>query len=98
MPEWSEKDRRKYEKIEKSSRQRGVKKDRAKEIAARTVNKDRREEGRTPENRTQGTGNPNRSLEDRSKQELYNRAKDLHISGRSRMKKDELVKAIRQRQ
>lgn len=98
MPEWSEKDERKYEKIKKSNLDRGVKKDRAKEIAARKVNKDRREEGRTPKKRTQGTGKPSRSLDDRSKEELYNRAKDLGISGRSKMKKDELVKAIRQKQ
>lgn len=98
MPDWSKKDERKYEKIKESSMDRGVKKDRAKEIAARTVNKDRREEGRTPKKRTQGTGNPTHSLEDRSKEELYNRAKDLDVSGRSKMKKDELVKAIRQKQ
>ena len=98
MPKWSDKDERKYEKIKKSNLDRGVKKDRAKEIAARTVNKDRREEGRTPNKRTQGTGNPGRSLEDRSKEELYNRAKDLGISGRSKMKKGELVEAIRRKQ
>ncbi|MFW5830231.1 MAG: Rho termination factor N-terminal domain-containing protein [Planctomycetota bacterium] len=34
-------------------------------------------------------------MEERSKQELYNRAKDLDISGRSRMGKQELVRAIR---
>lgn len=98
MPSWSKKDERKYEKIKESNLDRGVKKDRAKEIAARTVNKQRREEGRTPNKRTQGTGNPSRSLEDRSKEELYNRAKDLGIKGRSKMKKGELVNAIRQKQ
>jgi plasmid stabilization system protein ParE len=97
MPEWSSKDERKYEKIKESNLDRGVKKDRAKEIAARTVNKQRREEGRTPNKRTQGTGNPSESLEERTKEELYNRAKDLNISGRSKMKKDELVKAIRRK-
>ena len=69
---------------------------RAKEIAARTVNKRRREEGRTPQKTTSGTGNPNQSLEQRSKQELYNLAQDLQISGRSKMKKNELIDAIRQ--
>ena len=49
----------------------------AKEIAARTVNKHRREEGRTPNRTTQGTGNPTTSLEARSKRELYNRAREL---------------------
>lgn len=95
---WSNKDERKYEHIKESARERGVKEDRAKEIAARTVNKDRREEGRTPNKTTQGTGNPTRSLDDRSKQELYNRARELDIEGRSKMGKDELVKAIRRKQ
>ena len=98
MPQWSDKDERKYEHIKESSMDRGVKKERAKEIAARTVNKQRREEGRTPNKRTQGTGNPTNSLEKRTKDELYNRAKDLNISGRSKMKKDELIKAIRRKQ
>jgi plasmid stabilization system protein ParE len=92
---WSDKDERKYEHIKDSSRERGVKESRAKEIAARTVNKDRREEGRTPNRRTQGSGNPNRSYEDRSRDELYNIARDRNIEGRSKMNKDELIRALR---
>lgn len=92
---WSGKDERKYEHIRKSSRERGVSEDRAKEIAARTVNRDRREEGRTPTRRTQGTGNPRRGYEDRTRDELYNIAKDRNIEGRSRMNKDELIRALR---
>ena len=34
-------------------------------------------------------------LEDRSKDELYDEAKEIGIDGRSEMDKDELVKAIR---
>ncbi|HEU4464285.1 MAG TPA: Rho termination factor N-terminal domain-containing protein, partial [Gemmatimonadota bacterium] len=34
-------------------------------------------------------------LESRSKQELYDLAKDLDIEGRSRMTKDDLIRAIR---
>lgn len=98
MPEWTDKDRRKYDKIKDSNLDRGVSKDRAKEIAARTVNKDRREEGRTPNKQTQGTGNPTQPLDDRTKGELYNRAQQLNISGRSKMNKDELLKAIRKKQ
>jgi plasmid stabilization system protein ParE len=94
---WSRKDERKYEHIKESAKKSGKSADRAEEIAARTVNRDRREEGRTPNRRSQGTGNPNRSLEARSRDELYNRAKELGIEGRSRMKKDELVEAIRRR-
>ena len=92
---WSNKDERMYEHIRDSSEDRGVPDERAEEIAARTVNKHRREEGRTPNKTTQGTGNPNRSLEGRTRDELYNRAKEMHIEGRSKMNKDELVEAIR---
>lgn len=95
MPDWSKKDERQYEHIKESSAKRGVSKGRSKQIAARTVNKRRREEGRTPNKRTQGTGNPNRGLEARSKGELYNIAGEKGIEGRSRMKKADLVDAIR---
>jgi plasmid stabilization system protein ParE len=97
MPSWSRKDERKYEHIKESSEERGVPEGRAKEIAARTVNKGRREEGRTPNKTTQGTGNPTRGLEARTRDELYNRAKELNIEGRSKMSKDDLVQAIRRR-
>jgi hypothetical protein len=95
MPEWSEKDERQYEHVKQSARERGRKEDRASEIAARTVNKQRREEGRTPNSRTSGTGNPATRLEKRSRDELYNRARELGIRGRSKMDKSELVEAIR---
>ncbi|MAC34964.1 MAG: addiction module toxin RelE [Haliea sp.] len=94
---WSKKDERQYEEIKSSQLKRGVSLERAKEIAASTVNKQRREEGRTPNKTTQGTGNPRTPLEDRSKQELYNRAKELHIQGRSTMNKSQLVAAIKKR-
>jgi len=98
MPKaWSNKDERMYEHIRDSSEKRGMSKDRAEEIAARTVNKERREEGRTPNKRTQGTGNPNRSYESRTRDELYNIAKEMNIHGRSKMRKNELVKAIRKK-
>jgi plasmid stabilization system protein ParE len=101
MPQqsWSDKDERQYEHIKESASERGKSTRRAKEIAARTVNRQRREEGRTRSGKksTSGTGNPNRSLEERSKQELYNRARDLGIEGRSAMSKDDLVRAIRRR-
>lgn len=94
-PSWSDKDERQYEHIKKSAQDRGTSTERAKEIAGRTVNKQRRSEGRTPNRTTQGTGNPRRSLEERSRQELYNRAKELKIEGRSKMNKQQLVQAIR---
>jgi len=94
---WSSKDERKYEHIRESARSDGKSAERAKEIAARTVNRDRREEGRTANRTTQGSGNPNRKLEKRSRDELYNRAKELSVKGRSGMNKQELVEAIRRR-
>lgn len=96
MPKaWSKKDERKYDHIKESALERGRTPERAKEVAARTVNKARREEGRTPNRKTSGTGNPQSPLESRSKQELLNRASELKISGRSRMTRDELISAIR---
>ena len=98
MPKaWSSNDERMYEHVKDSELDQGRSNAKAKEIAARTVNKQRREEGRTPNRTTQGTGNPSRSLEARSKQELSNRAKELDIEGRSAMSKDELARAIRKR-
>ena len=96
MPKsWSDKDERKYEHIRDAEKEQGESTERAKEIAARTVNKGRREEGRTSNTRTQGTGNPTNSYESRSRDELYNIAKDRNIKGRSSMSKDELIDALR---
>lgn len=92
--EWTDKDERQYQHIAEQQKKRGKKSDKAEEIAARTVNKQRRKAGRTPSKITQGTGNPNTPLQSRTKQELYNRAGQLNIKGRSRMNKSELVAAI----
>ena len=98
MPKaWSSKDERMYEHVRDSELERGRSEARAKEIAARTVNDQRRQEGRTPNKTTRGTGNPRTDLESRSKRQLYNRAQELDIEGRSQMNKDELVSAIRKR-
>ena len=97
MPEWTAKDERQYEHVKRSELERGRSTRKAKEIAGRTVNKQRRSEGRTPNKRTMGTGNPNTSLESRSRDELYNRARQLHIGGRSSMNKQELLEAVRGR-
>jgi hypothetical protein len=85
MPKWSDKDERQYEHIKESSEDRGVNERRAKEI-----------EGRAPNKASQGTGNPNKPLEDRTKRELYVRAKQLDIAGRRKMDKSSLVDAIRE--
>jgi hypothetical protein len=96
MPKgWSKHDEKMYESIKESSLDRGMDQGRAEEIAARTVNKNRRLEGRTPNKFTQGTGNPNSGYEDRTRDELYNIAKAKKIPGRSKMGKQELVEALR---
>ena len=92
---WSNKDERKYEHIKEGYEEQGMSEKKAEEIAARTVNKGRRKEGRTPNKRTQGTGNPNRSLEEHTRDELYNQAKEQKIAGRSKMSKADLVKALK---
>jgi hypothetical protein len=96
MPKtWSSKDERKYEHIKESAEKRGTPVDRAEEIAARTVNKQRRLEGRTPNERTQGTGNPNLPYEERTKDELVNLAKERGVESPSKKTKDELIRALR---
>ncbi|HLU24458.1 MAG TPA: Rho termination factor N-terminal domain-containing protein [Longimicrobiales bacterium] len=94
---WTSKEERQYERIKESARARGASTRRAEELAARTVNKARREAGRTSRRTTSGTGNPNRPLEERTVRELRNRAAELSIEGRSRMRKAELIRAIRRR-
>jgi hypothetical protein len=94
---WTAKDERMYEDIKESSEERGMNEARAEEIAARTVNKHRRLEGRTPNRTTQGTGNPNRPLKERTRDELYNRAKEMDTPGRSGMNKEQLASAIQGR-
>ena len=97
MPQggWSDKDERKYEHIKESERERGRAEERAKEIAARTVNKERREEGRTANKRTEGTGNPNLSYEERTREELENIARERGVEGYSSKTKDELIRILR---
>ena len=97
MPQrgWSDKDERMYEHIKDAQLERNVNEEKAEEIAARTVNKQRREEGRTPTVRTQGTGNPNTSYEVRTKDELENIARERGIKNYSRMSKEELIERLR---
>lgn len=98
MPnKWTPKEEREYQHIKKGYQDSGSSSSRAEEIAARTVNKQRREDGETPSRRTQGTGNPNTRLETRSKDELENLARDADVKGRSDMDKDELASAIRKK-
>jgi hypothetical protein len=41
-------------------------------------------------------GGASKPYEERSKKELYEQAKDLEIDGRSKMDKEELIKALRE--
>jgi hypothetical protein len=100
---------RQYEHIKESAKERGVSTDRAEEIAARTVNKER---ARSGESRTasrsstrdissgrrgglrSGTNRPRGQTKD----QLYNQAKRLNIKGRSRMNKRQLLAAVNRKQ
>ena len=94
MPKvWSDKDERLYKHVKQSEEKSGKTKSRAEEIAARTVNKRRATENRTLE---QSSEVPH-ALEKRSVEQLLDRAAELSITGRSSMKKGQLIKAIRQR-
>jgi len=107
MPQraWSDKRERQYEHIEEGLEKRGTPKKRAKEIAARTVNKERARHGEAKtSSRTSrkdissgrrgglrsGTNRP----KGRTKEQLYNEAKRMNIEGRSTMTKAQLQRAV----
>ncbi|RJF73792.1 addiction module toxin RelE [Deinococcus cavernae] len=92
---WSTKDERQYQHVRESELAAGKSTEEAEEIASRTVNKHRREEGRTPNKRSMGTGNPDKPLGGLTRDELYNRARERRIAGRSRMSKAELMAALK---
>lgn len=97
MPAWTPREDREYQHIKKQYQDRGQSADRAEEIAARTVNKQRRKAGETPTRRTHGTGNPRTSLDARTRDELQNLAREAGIRGRGGMRKAELVSALREK-
>jgi hypothetical protein len=110
MPQqaWSEKRERQYEHIKDSERKQGRSTKRAKEIAARTVNKERarsgeaRESSRTSrEDMSSGRRGGQRSgtnrPKGRTKEQLYNEAKRMNVKGRSRMNKQQLQRAVDRR-
>jgi len=73
---------RQYERIKEGTKERGASEDRAEEIAARTVNKER---ARSGESRTTGG---------RTRDQLYNEAKNLGVEGSSKMSKAQLQRAV----
>ena len=99
---------RQYEHIKSSAKERGASTDRAEEIAARTVNKERARSGesrtrskssmrgKSPSQRGGRRSGTNRP-KGRTKEQLYAEAKRLGISGRSRMNKAQLQRAVDRR-
>jgi hypothetical protein len=96
---------RQYEHIKESQRERGASEDRAEEIAARTVNKERARSGesrtrsRTSTNdmsssRRGGQRSGTSRAKGRTRDQLYNEARKLGIEGRSKMNKDQLERAV----
>ena len=101
----SNKRERQYEHVKESAKERGASTKRAKEIAARTVNKERARSGEaressrlSREDMSSGRRGGLRSRSGRStgqtKEQLYNQAKRLNIKGRSRMNKRQLLAAV----
>ena len=99
---------RQYEHVKESERKRGVSTKRAKEIAARTVNKERARTGEAKQSsrlsrtdmssgrrggKRSGTSGPR----GRTKEQLYNEARRMNIAGRSSMNKAQLQRAVDRR-
>src|SRR3954470_7941943 len=96
---------RQYEHIKESQLEQGRSEDRAEEIAARTVNKER---ARSGESRTRsrtstqdispgrrgGQRSGRSGPRGRTRDQLYNEAKKLGIDGRSKMNKGQLQRAV----
>ena len=107
MPQkaWSNKRERQYEHIKDSAQERGESTKRAKEIAARTVNKERARSGEAKTSsrssthdmssgRRGGRRSGTAREKGRTKEQLYNAARQRGIEGRSRMTKQQLQRAL----
>jgi hypothetical protein len=99
---------RQYEHIKESLRERGTSEDRAEEIAARTVNKERARSGEArtssklshediSSGRRGGLRSNRKGPRGRTRDQLYEEAKDRNIPGRSKMTKAELERALSRR-
>ena len=96
---------RQYEHIKDSVKDRGGSEDRAEEIAARTVNKERARSGESRQrsrtstqdmssSRRGGLRSGSNRPKGRTRDQLYEEAKNLGIDGRSSMNKAQLQRAI----
>ena len=102
--QWSSKRERQYEHIKEGLEDRGRPEDEAEEIAARTVNKERARHGEAKESSrlsrediSSGRRGGLRSHQGpggRTRDQLYDEAKDKNIRGRSKMNKAQLKKAV----
>jgi len=107
MPQraWSSTRERQYEHVKESEKKQGRSTKRAKEIAARTVNKERARSGEARESsrtsrrdmssgRRVGLRSGRSGPRGRTKEQLYNEAKRMNIEGRSKMNKAQLQRAV----
>jgi hypothetical protein len=106
MPkEWTDKQEREYQHIVDSEKDQGRSTKRAKEIAARTVNKERAQKGQTKTASRSSTDDMSSSkrggrrsgtnrAKGRTKAQLYNEARRRGVKGRSSMNKDQLRRAV----
>src|SRR5688500_10353729 len=106
MPQraWSAKRERQYEHIKDSLKEQGRSEDKAEEIAARTVNKERARAGEAKTASRSSTNDISSSRRGglrshkgpggRTKEQLYNEAKRMNIEGRSSMDKAQLQRAV----
>jgi hypothetical protein len=107
MPQaWSNKRERQYEHIKDSAKDRGASTRRAKEIASRTVNKNRAQSGESktasrtstndvsPQHRGGKRSGNRQGPGGPTRDQLYNEARKKNIRGRSKMTKKELQKAL----
>jgi hypothetical protein len=107
MPQqaWSAKRERQYEHIKEGLTERGTSEDKAEEIAARTVNKERARSGEAKESsrlsrtdmssgRRGGLRSGTNRPKGRTRDQLYEEAKDRNIPGRSKMNKEQLQRAV----
>ena len=96
---------RQYEHIKDSLLERGSSEDRAEEVAARTVNKERARHGEAKEpsrlsredissGRRGGLRSHRKSPRGRTKAQLYEEARSMGVEGRSSMNKAELERAV----
>jgi len=105
---WSAKRERQYEHIKDSLEDRGTSEDKAEEIAARTVNKERARAGEAKTSsrlsrtdissgRRGGLRSGTQRKKGRTRDQLYEEAKSMGIEGRSKMTKEQLQRAVDRR-